>query len=55
LHHQGLLACWQRPTNSSGETGELQDQLRKAIARLRHKVAVIQGFTCKVYRELALT
>ncbi len=34
---------------------ELQDELRKAIARLRHKVSVIQGFTCEVWIDLALS
>jgi transposase len=34
---------------------ELRDELRKAIARLRHKVAVIQGFTREVYPDLALS
>jgi transposase len=31
---------------------ELREELRKAIARLRHKVSVIQGFTREVYPEL---
>lgn len=34
---------------------ELRDQLRKAIARLRHKVSVIQGFTRQVYPDLVFT
>lgn len=34
---------------------ELRDQLRKAIARLRHKVSVIQGFTREVYPDLAFS
>ena len=33
---------------------ELRTELRKAIARLRHKVSVIQGFTREVYPDLAL-
>jgi transposase len=34
---------------------ELRDQLRKAIARLRHKVSIIQGFTRQVYPDLAFS
>ena len=34
---------------------ELRAELRKAIARLRHKVSVIQGFTREVYPDLALS
>lgn len=34
---------------------ELRDELRKAIARLRHKVTVIQGFIRQVYPDLALS
>ena len=34
---------------------ELRTELRKAIARLRHKVSVIQGFTREVYPDLAFS
>jgi transposase len=34
---------------------ELREQLRKAIARLRHKVAVIQGFSREVYPNLVFS
>jgi transposase len=34
---------------------ELRTELRKAIARLRHKAGVIQGFVHEVYPDLALT
>lgn len=34
---------------------ELREQLRKAIARLRHKVSVIQGFTREVYPDLVFS
>lgn len=34
---------------------ELRDELRKAIARLRHKVSVIQGFTREVYPDFAFS
>lgn len=35
--------------------GELREQLRKAIARLRHKVSVIQGFIREVYPDLVFS
>lgn len=34
---------------------ELRAELCKAIARLRHKVSVIQGFTREVYPDLAFS
>jgi transposase len=34
---------------------ELREQLRKAIARLRHKVSVIQGFSREVYPNLVFS
>lgn len=34
---------------------ELRTELRKAIARLRHKVSVIQSFTHEVYPDLAFS
>lgn len=34
---------------------ELREQLRKALARLRHKVSVIQGFTREVYPDLVFS